>query len=256
LYLRLFVASSVVLAAAGSVFGQTGSKEPGEPLGQMFSPRVFDLAERGGIVALDGAAPQPRVYHFFAAPLFVDFDGGSLLGGTLGYKDDWGKPIQLKFSYNRISVDGAGDAAEQLAGNFKVEFWTTADQRLTMSAIADYKHTDKVENVKGTLAAEYLAWQSKTSARKIIPLVNLSWARRAPDGADSVKAAQVSMGVLTFLTSSVLVNAEYVFENDIAGDDSYALTAILVLPAELHKAKVITGYEKGDSVFVNLSFPF
>lgn len=178
-----------------------------------FSGRLFpDVAPTLGSKAL------AEDLTYFTSPVWVDTDGlwlGKFTGGVAykGFKI----PFKVSASYAHISPEGAAHLSQYGAG-----LTLSAIERSTwgLNLLGKYSNTRHGSRRSEVIASGEFKLGGDESA--LSAGVDVGWARRANSAGSVHDIIPVAKAMIS-LPRKVEVGLEYTFDNDVDGEDDYAL---------------------------------
>lgn len=193
-----------------------------QDVGSVFGDRITPLPPAPTTFRmLVDEAPRPV---WFVAPVFFDVDGATVgeLGAGVILPTRGQRPLRLDIAFASIDPEGAG-SVERLSVAARYRLF--GNERLILNALA--RHADGDEVARRTEAGLHAEW-------RLYPRLALSALARAAQKASTASEEEdliVKPGITLALTESLAVGADYTFENDVDGSDSYsAAVSWQVLP--------------------------
>jgi hypothetical protein len=194
-------------------------------------------------------------------PAFATTDGVKLGGLTGGYINrDLGRPVQLRFGYKKID---AGDSTfDQMSIDGKSALVDTSqvegDQPppkapFKLTVLSEFKRTfDRSKQFKAGAALE------QTVNSWLTVGATLEYARSMPDDEDVVEAAVPGVGATIAWANSFETSFDYVFKNDVDGEDDYSLTVAQPITKAGARGPLLflLGVGKHRTIFTTIVVPF
>lgn len=224
------------------------------------TPIDTDTVAERRLLSLRGVSerPAPPAYNVLLTPSAVAVEGVMVYGATVGFINRsliTNVPFQLRAGYRRLDIQGA-DARNRANVNAKVRLDPISKlfgTNTTVALIGDLTHTADVSNrYEAALALEH------SITPKLTLGLNGSYVQLDPEAGEGEDALIAAPGVVYAITDRTEFSLDYLFDNEVDGEDDYSFTVSQLLsnPTLPRRASLVFGAGKHRTVFATFVFVF